>query len=810
MKKLIKILLWLIIIFAIIIVLGVVGLILFFPKEKMKEMAVEKMSTTLDREVTIDGISLSFWGGVGAYLEGIRIANAEDFEKKNFLEAKALDVKLQIWPLLKREIMVDRLILVEPVIELRKLADGRVNYKFGAFDSAAPPEVAERIPEETKLAVSAVSFKNLSIEKGNCSFIDDSSLMRISAVNFGLSSQLETPQASIFLAKGKIEIDSLFIVSDTLVLPPLTVAADYDALYDFAKDSLILSESDVTINGMNFKVTADIPQLTLFEKANVKISSEVIDINKALSFLNEEQKALLADYTVAGGMSITAVAGYDINTADTLAYSGGVEFTNLKLSMKDFQGEFVVNNARAEFKNDFARLDVPEALFQGNKLKAMLRARDFENPYIDGEIDGSMDMAFLNPYLPETGEPKLTGNMTCDIKFDGPVENLSRMKMTGNVIIKDGTYSATTLPEQIRSFDADMKIDSRDIILNKFNVEFESSDMALKGKLANAFPYFIPGYEEETAKPFLTFELKSRRFNVDKLFPEAAPGEGSNIAGLPPDSIPPLILPDINGQGTGKIDTLIYSSVDFTNVTSDITIEDKKVKLKNARGDVYTGKVTGESVIDISDLMHPTYTGTFDAKQIEANDFITRFTNLGGHLFGKLNMSGSFSAAGLEPEDLLKSLTMDGTALFNEARLLNFDLVTNLANQFNFKTFNEETLKNFASSFKVIEGRVQFDALKFFSNFGDWNITGSAGFDGSLDYTGEVLLSEKYSKELLSQSGLVAGLASMLQDTKTERINVPFKLSEHIPIRNFRLISLSKTNYRINSRTISKIKQKMP
>jgi len=159
MKTLKKIVLWALVIGICIIIIGVAGLYIFFPKETVKQMAIDEISSTLNRKVTIDNISMSLWGGLGAYLGEIKIANADGFPEDNILSAEALDIKLQFWPLLKKEIKVDRLILERPVIFLRKTSDGTVNYRFGAIDSVAREAgLPDDMPDESKLAVSAVSF----------------------------------------------------------------------------------------------------------------------------------------------------------------------------------------------------------------------------------------------------------------------------------------------------------------------------------------------------------------------------------------------------------------------------------------------------------------------------------------------------------------------------------------------------------------------------------------------------------------------------------------------------------------------------
>lgn len=777
MKRLKKIILWILIIAVAIVIVLAAGIMLFFPKEKFKSMAVEKISATLGREVAVDGISVSLLGGIGAYLEGIRIANPPEFEKDYFLDARALDIKLRLWPLLKRQVLVDRLILVEPKIALHKLEDGTVNYRFGAIDSLAPPAVKEKLPEESKLAVSAVSFENLAIKDGKCDFVDDSLKMNITAVNINLDSKLKTPEAMIYNAFGEIEVESLLVTSDAMSLPPLRVAMTYNVTYNRMEDKVILATSDFILNGVKLQIQGDIPEFSSLDYANMQMVSEKVNIADLITLLPEEYRVLLADYTIDGNVTLNATVKYDCTAKDTLQYDGKLNLSDVRLSSKEVAGELSINTAIADFRKDFVKLDIQQATLADNPFKAEVSAAGFDNPDIEGKASGSIDLTSLNAYLPETGKPNLSGAASFEMDFKGPAKEPGRMALSGRLSVRDAAYTATTLPEPVESFSLDASIDSRDMIINDMRVVFPSSDIALKGRLSDAFPYFVPGYEKKARKPYLKFNLTSQRFDVDRLFPEVAPGEGVDLAEMSPDSLPVILLPDINGSGTGVVDTLIYSRVEFTDITGNIRIKDRIIYVDSAEGNVYSGRVTGESQIDLNDFENPKYSGRYSASKIEANDFLTRFTKFGGHLFGKLNMDGSFSASGWEPEDLISSLTMDGQALFGQAKLVNFDLLKELGQKLNFKTFGEETINDLASSFRVKDGRVEFDALKFLSSFGDWNITGSVGFDGTLDYSGEILLSEKISNDLLSKSGLVSGLAGLFKEGKTGRVNVPFRLS---------------------------------
>lgn len=775
MKKLSKIIGWMVAVIALIIILGIAGLALFFPKERAKELAIEKISTALERRVTIEGVSLSFWGGLGVYLEDIKIDNPPEFEQPYLLTAAALDVKLSLIPLLFKRVEIDQVILEKPVIFMQRLPSGTVNFKFGVTEEETSG-TEDQTPDETKVAALAISFEDININRGRLIYRDDSSRFVIDANGLALQSQLEIPGAELYKSRGKLMIDSLKYITAMSKLPAMNLNVDYDAAIDMKQKSVVLSDSKIKVNGLEFDLKLGIPNFQTLAFVNAQIETKKAEFSRIISLLPETTRSRLAEYSLAGRLDLMATARYNKSTVPTVNFEGKAEVSELIFSQRGMAGELTVKSLLAEVRNDYLKMQLSGGTYAGSPVEGYLTVNGFKNPVIDGRFKGKIDLALFNPLLPKNGEPKIAGQAEFDLGARGSAKDLTGLKLEGSLLVKDGKYSAANLPEPIENVDADIRITPDNWVINNLAVKFPSSDMAITGSIKDPFPYILPKYSATGRKPVMNFTMTSNRFDTDKLFPEAVPGSGVNRATLPADSLPPLLLPDLNGVGQAKIDTLIYSKVEFTQITGDIDIKNRVIYVSNARGKVYTGNVNGATEIDLNDFNHPRYTGNFEATQVEANDFLTRFTNFGGHLFGKVNLNGDFSASGWEPEPLIQSLSMDGLAVFNEAKIVNLNLLTELSKQLNFKMPSEEALKDAATKFTVKDGRVQFEGMKFTSQLGDWNLLGSVGFDGSLDYIGEILLSEKVTGQIMSQPGAASGFAALLKESGSGRVKVPFRL----------------------------------
>jgi hypothetical protein len=243
----------------------------------------------------------------------------------------------------------------------------------------------------------------------------------------------------------------------------------------------------------------------------------------------------------------------------------------------------------------------------------------------------------------------------------------------------------------------------------------------------------------------------------------------------PTDSLPSLLLPDVDGSGTFAIDTLIYSRIEFTNIKGKARIENRRINMYEITGNAYTGKVAGQTTIDLSDFNNPKYTGEYTASQIEANDFLARFTKFGGFLFGKVNVAGTYAATGWEPEQFMQSLTMNGDGIMQEGKLtlsnnLHQGLQT-LGEKAGLNVDKEQLLRTLRSKIKVENGRVVLDKLTtVLGTLGDAEIEGYYSFTGGISYDGSLLLSKELSQQYTSKLGFLGGL---LTDQKSQRLKLP-------------------------------------
>src|SRR5208337_2071924 len=110
------------------------GAILFYAATNLNSIIAERRQTVLDkvshalgRQVHADDIKVSLGWGILADVTGVQVADDPDISKKPFIEASNVYTRLQLLPLLARQIEVTEVVLDRPIIRIVQTRDGTLN-----------------------------------------------------------------------------------------------------------------------------------------------------------------------------------------------------------------------------------------------------------------------------------------------------------------------------------------------------------------------------------------------------------------------------------------------------------------------------------------------------------------------------------------------------------------------------------------------------------------------------------------------------------------------------------------------------------
>ena len=169
----------------------------------------ERVEALTGRQLSIDGdIEIALLPSPKLRISDARLSNLEGAKSADMARLQALDLQLALGPLLSGDFQVSSLELIDPVIELERLADGRGNWRFEVPDDSTAKDDGGAAGEGAEEDATAISMDSVSIVNGTVIYRDSASerVEYFQRVNGTLSAQsLEGP----FRGEGSLEVRGL-------------------------------------------------------------------------------------------------------------------------------------------------------------------------------------------------------------------------------------------------------------------------------------------------------------------------------------------------------------------------------------------------------------------------------------------------------------------------------------------------------------------------------------------------------------------------------------------------------------------------
>ena len=158
--------------------------------ERFKPEITERLEAITGREIAIDGaLAVSILPTPTIKAADLRIANAPGAVAPDMARIASLDLTLALGPLLGGKIAVTSLEMVEPVIELQRLADGRPNWLFETEPDPTVETSANGEPEAAALGLTRID--SATITNGTIVYrhADDEPPARIEGIDAAISAR---------------------------------------------------------------------------------------------------------------------------------------------------------------------------------------------------------------------------------------------------------------------------------------------------------------------------------------------------------------------------------------------------------------------------------------------------------------------------------------------------------------------------------------------------------------------------------------------------------------------------------------------
>jgi len=726
-------------------------------------------------------------------LEEMSIVGIDEFEGDTLVSIGELSVTVDIMSLINRGDIVVKEISVDGLNALaRVLENGNVNWDI---------ERKEHKAKEAEIDTAAVAPFRMSLDRFtiNDSKIkydnrQDGTFAEMKGLDFSLSGDFSQDLTTL---DTKTTISSVTLVMDTTrYLNEAEIAFNAGVEADLANSVYTLKNNEFRLNQLllewNGSVSIPDDEVTL----DIRFNAGKTEFKEILSLIPVVYSRDYADIKTTGTLTLDGYARGSYSEGNLPAFGvkllvedATLQYPDLPKSAEKIGINLSITNPGGDFDKTIINMSRLNAEVAGNPIEIRLVVKTPESdPEIHCKVKGKLDLTRLADVIPlEEGEG-ISGFISSNITLQGRMsalenERYDEFQAVGNVDIRGMNYTTPSMPRKVEIQEARLELSPRYLDVASFRARIGRSDFAVRGRVENFIPYAMT----DGAILKGSCDLKSGFLDLNELLADSE----ADTADTGEDTVPATAVDiprNVEVTMAAGFDEIAYEEMTIRNASGSLKIKDKAVRIEDFRMDLLGGQATANGTyitsgsaspkmdldVDISNMEIPLAFKAFNTVQILA----PIGENSSGTFSSRFNVAYTLDS---DMDPVLTSLSGSGKLQTGRTVIKNAETINKIADTLKNDRFRKFEFNNLDLSFRLADGRVFIKPFDLTLGGSKARISGSNGFDQSLDYKMqmEIPTAEFGGKfdsflhsasSMLSRTGLDIDTAAMAQAVKLDLI----------------------------------------
>lgn len=723
-----------------------------------KDYLIGQAEQALGRKIKVGEVEATFWSGIGVRLSDFSMSEDPDYATEDFVRARDLQINLKLWPMLRREVEVKRLILHDPVIRVIRNPAGQFN-----FSTIGRKPADKRVPEEKK---SGKREKAASKQDPSPAFL--ASLINISGGDLRYIDRADGTDLQFLQVDLKVE------------------DLDFNRPFSVELAAAIYAEQqNFKLNGVigPLRADGDWTQIPLAGELNI----DALDLGRIRKAAPKLRKALSREFDLSG-----------IFRAKSLRFKGTLKDLALNGDLDGTQGE--VRYAKAFHKPSGIPFSLSaDARYSGNNVvlrKAALKLHTLDLSGA-GQI-GLGDTTTLNlsvqskpasldgwdKLVPAVERYHLKGNMELQATVRGAAGGGAAPQVQGTLTVKDASAQPPDFPKPIQNLDTVIKFTGQRADVRDLNLTLGRSRI----QLAAAIEKFSP----------LTFTYKLATPEIWPADYTSALGEERKndvVRNLRSDGRFTAAGPHVVYHGKLSSTEGTFHNVPYKNMEAAVGLADKVTKIESLRVNALSGQIQAQGEYAFKSPT-PSFVVTSKIQNVDVKALYTALdARAERDIQGYLNADMKLSGSGKSWEEIKPGLRGQGDAEIVQGVIYNFNIaesamtgitgIPGLTNSLNPSlrkkypetfTAKDTEFKELKSQFEIADSRIQLKNLRMAA--AEFVVLGSgwADFNRRVDSRATLTFSQRLSADLVQSTRELRFLLN-----KQGQLEMPFSVSGRMP-----------------------------
>ncbi len=729
----------------------------FIFKGKIQEMVMKAINDNVNATVAIENFDLSLFKNfpkATVTIEGLSVINKAPFEGDTLVYFASTQLKMSVKELFKGS---DEVMEVQSFAIDKGLINTEVNIDgISNFDIALKTE--EEKPEEESspfaMKVQDYSFTNIDIR-----YFDAASKMKMEMKSLNHYGTGDFTASTLDLdtktdVKLNFSMDNVAYLTDVVLKLDAVLGLDLEkSIYTFKKNEAFINQLPLHFDGYVKMLEAGQEMKLTFETPSAAFTNFMALIPAAFNQGLDKIKTT-GNFSILGKVdgvySETTIPKFNIDIA---AKNASFKFPDLPKSIQNIQIDTKISNTTGLMKDIL--VDINQFAFQIDQDIFALQAHISnisENPFIDSNFKGTLNLGNLTKAYPVKLDFPLSGIFTADVatKFDMKsieTEQYANVDSKGTLGLQGFNYALDKTKNLVIS-DALITFNPDRLSLQKFEAKTGKSDLKMTGQLDNFFGFM---FKDQNLKG--NFNMTSNQLVVSDFMTTASPEEAAKEKTTTTTTEALNIPAYLDCTITANAKSVLYDNLNLQNVVGKLIIKDQTVTLDNVKTDIFQGQINFDGFVSTK-TKNPTFEMDLGLNKIDISQAFTslemlkKIAPIAGVVAGKttanMNIAGDLDPKELTPN--LNTLSGDLMGQLLDAKVVpeNSKLLSALSSNVSFLDMSKLNLNNVKAALTFDDGKVNIKPFDIKYQDIAVNIGGSHGFDQNMNYNLKMDVPTKY------------------------------------------------------------------
>ncbi len=794
MKKIIRILLILVV-----LLIAAVFILPFLFQGRIQEEIKKAANDNLNAELAFSDVGLSLFSNfpdLTLQINELALTGVNEFKGVELFGSRQLSATIDLMSIFGDTIAVREIRLDDARIDIRVLANGQANYDIAKTDTS----VAKTKDEDAAATGGfSLNLQAYALNNARISYADATLPMELELEGFNHSGSGDFT-ATVFNLVTTSRAEALNVIYDGVryvreapIKLDATIEVDNEqARYTFKDNVIRMHQLALSADGWLAMPGESIDM-------DIRFSTIESDILHLLSVVPAAFAADLEGVQASGSMALNGyvrgsytdvkMPGFGL---DLRVDKGRFQYPDLPRSVENIVIDAEIDAADG-IDSDAMKIDVNRFYLEmaENPIDLKLKLRNpYTDPLVDASLQAKVVFASLKDALPLEAGDALDGSVNADVSLNGRMsaideERYEDFDARGEVVMLNVAYTSDSLPYNILMKSAYLTFSPAFIAVDNFDAQIGHSDLKANGRITDYMHYAL-----SDSLLTGTFSVQSSLLDLNDLMGDAEAPDGDNGAEAPDaestDSLGVIVLPaNIDFSLQAAFDRMLYDDLEIEDATGTIVLRDQVAYLNQLKLNTLGGSIQMNGLYD-SRENEPMVDMTFDIENADIRQMASTFNTIEklapiassctGRFSTDLTMECRLDQSMIPVES---SMTGGGSLQTGSVYIEKFEPLNKLAGELGIERLAKQTIKDVNLTYRFENGRVETDPFEVKLDGMPATLSGSTGFDQSIDYEARMdVPMSKLPNNLTGQaSDLLADINNKLGSNLSVGSRIPVSLA---------------------------------